>query len=171
MTEHIIEITKILIPIGAIILFVNYIFKQVMAKINSTQRTNVVIQKNMSLQSNKIQACERLALFLERISPDSLMVRVYNPGMTLQMFHKEMLVNIRKEYEHNLSQQLYVSAPTWLLIKRAKEEMSRIINSTISKIDNNDVIDFNNRITSSLMKMEQNPITIAVDALRKELYS
>ncbi len=135
------------------------------------KRTNVLIKKSRMIHPRKIQACERLSLFLEGISPDLLMVRVYKPGMNSVDLHGALLSNIRTEYEHNLSQQLYVSAPTWLLIKNAKEEIIRLINLSISNSENkDDIIHINSVITTALLNLETNPITVAIDALRGELY-
>ena len=54
----------------------------------------------------RLQAYERMALFLERISPDSLVLRCYQPGMDLKLLQGVMTKNIRDEWEHNLSQQV-----------------------------------------------------------------
>ena len=61
----------------------------------------------------RLQAYERLALFLERISPNSLVLRCYQPGMDLKLLQGVMTKNIRDEWEHNLSQQVYLTVPTW----------------------------------------------------------
>ena len=52
----------------------------------------------------RLQAYERMALFLERISPDSLVLRCWQPGMDLKLLQGVMTKNIRDEWEHNLSQ-------------------------------------------------------------------
>ena len=77
----------------------------------------------------RLQAYERMALFLERISPDSLVLRCYQPGMDLKLLQGVMTKNIRDEWEHNLSQQVYLSSEAWNRIRNAKDEMIGIINS------------------------------------------
>ena len=57
----------------------------------------------------RLQAIERLVLFLERISPDSILTRVHRGGITAGQLHSDLLATIRAEFEHNLSQQIYVS--------------------------------------------------------------
>ena len=54
----------------------------------------------------RLQAYERMALFLERISPESLILRCYQPGMDLKLLQNVLTKNIRDEWEHNLSQQV-----------------------------------------------------------------
>lgn len=76
----------------------------------------------------RLQAYERITLFLERISPGPLVLRVHKSHMTSQMLHAELLATIREEYEHNVTQQIYVSDRAWGQVKMSKEETLRIIN-------------------------------------------
>ena len=77
----------------------------------------------------RLQAYERMALFLERISPESLVLRCYQPGMDTKLLQGVMTKTIRDEWEHNLSQQVYISSEAWNRIRNAKDEMIGIINS------------------------------------------
>ena len=77
----------------------------------------------------RLQAYERMALYLERISPDSLVLRCYQPGMDTKLLQGVMTKTIRDEWEHNLSQQVYISSEAWRRIRQAKDEMIGVINS------------------------------------------
>ena len=77
----------------------------------------------------RLQAYERMALYLERISPDSLVLRCYQPGMDTKLLQGVMTKTIRDEWEHNLSQQVYISSEAWRRIRQAKDEMMGVINS------------------------------------------
>ena len=65
----------------------------------------------------RLQSYERMVLFLERISPASLLMRANKPNMTSLQLQSELLSTIRNEFEHNLSQQIYMSNPAWEQIK------------------------------------------------------
>lgn len=77
----------------------------------------------------RMQAYERMVLFLDRISPDSLILRCYQPGMDMKLLQGVLTKNIRDEWEHNLSQQIYISSEAWDRIREAKEEMVNMVNS------------------------------------------
>lgn len=77
----------------------------------------------------RLQAYERMALFLERIAPESLVLRCYQPGMDTQLLQGVLTKNIRDEWEHNLSQQIYLSDKVWQQIRAAKDEMIGVVNS------------------------------------------
>lgn len=82
----------------------------------------------------RLQAYERMALFLERISPNSLILRCFRPGMDIKALQSAMTKNIRDEWEHNLSQQIYIGTEAWNRIREAKEEMINLVNGSAVKL-------------------------------------
>lgn len=82
----------------------------------------------------RLQAYERMALYLERISPNSLILRTFRPGMDIKALQLAMTKAIRDEWEHNLSQQVYLSTESWNRIREAKEEMINLINGSAVKL-------------------------------------
>jgi len=70
----------------------------------------------------ELQAYERLILLMERITPDNLIMRIDSTGMNTNEFHLELLSNIRAEFDHNISQQLYVSDLVWQDVYNAKKK-------------------------------------------------
>ena len=106
---------------------------------NEQKKTILEIQKIQESEVRKVvtpiqlQAYERLVLFLERMTPNNLVLRCYQPQMSTQLLKDVMIQNIRDEFEHNLSQQLYISSQAWVYIKNAKEDMINTINSIQAK--------------------------------------
>ena len=80
----------------------------------------------------RIQAYERLLLYIERIQFPVLVKRVFIPTMTKNDFQFSLLQNVQDEFEHNLAQRLYVSEETWHLISLAKEEVMQNINAVFN---------------------------------------
>ena len=116
----------------------------------------------------RLQAYERMALFLERISPDSLVLRCYQPGMDLKLLQGVMTKNIRDEWEHNLSQQVYIDAATWVHIREAKDEMINLVNSSaVTLTDTDDPT----RLAASIFASaaQQRPTDRALETLHKEI--
>ena len=85
----------------------------------------------------KVQACERLVLFLERLRPENLMLRISMPGLPASQLQIKLLKVIREEYEHNLTQQVYVSPFAWSLVKASKEHLTKIVNQSADMITPN----------------------------------
>ena len=101
---------------------------------NSNESNEASLKLMMPL---KIQACERLLLYVERIYFPVLVKRVFMPAMSRNDFHFSILQNVQDEFEHNLAQRLYVSETTWQLIVLAKEEVLQNVNAVFN--DNPDV--------------------------------
>lgn len=116
----------------------------------------------------RLQAYERMALFLERISPDSLVLRCYQPGMDLKLLQGVMTKNIRDEWEHNLSQQVYLAPGTWARIREAKDEMVNLVNSSaVTLTDTDDPTRLAASIFASAAK--HLPTDKALEELHKEI--
>lgn len=79
----------------------------------------------------RLQACERLVLFLERIHPSGLVMRLNEPELTAGQLQILLVRTVREEFEYNLSQQLYISSATWEQIRNAKEETIALINRAL----------------------------------------
>ena len=106
----------------------------------------------------KLQAYERIVLFLERISLESLLVRVSSPEMTASQLHTALLNCIRSEFEHNLSQQIYMSPQAWEVVKNARSNTIKIINSEAEKIKGNAPgIEFSKHLITRVMEIEKEP--------------
>ena len=83
----------------------------------------------------RLQAYERMALFLERIDPNQLVLRIHAVGLTVSQEQNLLLMAIRSEFEHNLSQQIYISDVVWEKIVDAKTDIESIINTVAGDFD------------------------------------
>jgi hypothetical protein len=117
----------------------------------------------------RLQAYERMALFLERISPESLVLRCYQPGMDTKLLQGVMTKTIRDEWEHNLSQQVYISSEAWNRIRQAKDEMVGVINSAAITIpDDADPARLASTIFATVAA-GSNPAAPALEFLKQEM--
>jgi hypothetical protein len=82
----------------------------------------------------RLQAYERLILFIERISPRQMIPRLYEPTMTVRDLQLVIINNIRNEYEYNLSQQIYVSRNVWETVRNVKEQELNMVNQVAQKL-------------------------------------
>lgn len=129
------------------------------------------IQKK-DLTPLKLQAYERIVLFLERISPHSLLPRTQKIGMDASFLQNQLLSSIRSEFEHNLSQQIYISKEAWTVTKNAKENIVKIINSASDGVDSNaPAFELSKRILEKMIQMNVSPTDSAIAFLKKEVDS
>jgi len=167
---EILEILKYTIPAIIVFLTAYLILQQSLKKEKERGKFEIVLQNQKIALPIRLQAYERLTLFLERITPDSLLIRTNQPGMTSAQLHHDMLKTIRAEYEHNLSQQIYVSHEAWELVKNARAGVIKLINSSADKIKPTEpAAKLSNLIFERIMEVEKHPTQIAVNYLKEEL--
>lgn len=119
----------------------------------------------------RLQAYERIALLLERMTPVNLIQRVSRPGISAAEL-KNLLVNdINAEYNHNLSQQIYVSHQLWALTRVVKEQTIQLINIAYMNLPGEAKgIDLTKAIFNLLVEQQENPSQKALDFLNKEVH-
>ncbi len=164
-TTILLIIAPILIAVGGMYLLIKNLFERdYRLKLIETKR--LLQKETLPL---RLQALERMALFLERMSPESLIIRVMQPGMQVSDLHIELLSAIRTEYEHNASQQVYLSTQTWELIKSAREEVVKLINVASSQVSRDGkAMELSSKIMEITAGYEKSPTQVALDALRLE---
>lgn len=118
----------------------------------------------------QLQAYERLALFTERIKLESMISRVYMNGMSAKDMQQALQRNIKEEFEHNLSQQIYVNADIWQAITKMKDQNLYIINQLASMLPANaNAMDLNKRILDLTMSNPQATMNdLVLEALQFE---
>ncbi|MDR2835367.1 MAG: hypothetical protein LBV69_04110 [Bacteroidales bacterium] len=168
--EIFLEIIKITIP--GLIVFVTayFILKTTLKKELENRRVEVVLQNQKLITPIRLQAYERIVLFLERISPNNVIMRLTTPNMTVSQLHKEMLITIRTEFEHNLSQQIYLSIDAWEQVKIAKEKTIQLLNFCVSELDpNDDAFKYSQLVFEKLIENPKSPLQEAIDYLKEEI--
>jgi len=116
----------------------------------------------------RLQAYERLTLFLERISPAKLLLRVKPTGKDPQRYAQKLIEVIEQEFEHNLAQQIYVSETAWKAVKTSKGVMVKIIRSASEKEDVKDASGLQEEVMKATMSQE-GPTQAALAFLRLEV--
>ncbi len=134
-SQQLLEILKFTIP-SLTVLAVTYIIinKFLVAQ---TQRQQMAIFEGVQDTTIKLrlQAYERLILFVERISPRQMLPRVYDSSLTVADLRQLITMTIMSEYEYNLSQQIYVSKNVWETIRNVKEQEINMVNKLAAKFD------------------------------------
>lgn len=117
----------------------------------------------------QLQAYERIVLFVERISPQSLISRINQPGFTVLDMQIGMVSNIKSEYDHNVSQQIYVTQQAWEAVKTVKEQTISIINQIALKLPPDaPAIELNKQILELFMQQNESPADIAAAIINAE---
>jgi len=159
--EQAISYVAYLLPAIIVGVIAHYFFKGHTANEESRRRYLIQKEAQKNIIPLRLQAYERLTLFLERIDPNKLLIRVKPYSDELQKYENLLITNIDKEFEHNLTQQIYVTPECWNLIKAAKNATFNIIRQSAmnEKIDNAD------KLRESLLNHFMDEVTPSQKAL------
>jgi hypothetical protein len=118
----------------------------------------------------RVDAYQRAVLLMERIHPGNLVMRLHNAGAPARMMQGDLLKAIREEYDHNVSQQLFVSPQSWEMVRNSKEETIKIINLAGNQMGPTATgMDLSQKIFEIVAEVGQLPTEITVEYLKKEL--
>ena len=117
----------------------------------------------------RLQAYERITLFLERTQPENLVRRVLKSNISARSFQAELAATVRSEYEHNVSPQIYISITSWAMVKTATEETIRLINVASSKVPSNaSATELGEKIIEITSQIGKFPTHMAIEHIKKE---
>jgi len=118
----------------------------------------------------RLQAYERSILLLERISPESMIMRVSRNDYTARQLQQELLSNITSEFEHNIAQQTYLSTEAWEKIKTAKNQVINLVNETAKEVKPEaSGPTLGKLILERLSELNNPPSQAAIDYLKQEV--
>ncbi len=168
--DALIEYGKILLPASVVLYGVYLMVRSFINKEIELKRLEVRSRSIETILPNRLQAYERICLFLERISPPNLLLRLNNPIYSARELHKLLLDEIRNEYNHNVSQQIYMSEEVWNMVRNAKEDLAIMINEASAAMAPEATgLDLSRKIFELTMEKNVEPISHALAELKKEI--
>lgn len=172
--DRIFELLLAFLPAVVVLIATVYLVKQFTQSREAEQKTTAMAALKKEDRKHtlplRLQAYERLALFLERISPGYLVLRVHKSNMTAGMLHDELTATIREEFEHNVTQQIYVSDKAWQKVRQAKEETIRLFNLAYQQAgDGPSATDLSQRIFELVSRLSHTPSDEAMMAIKDEV--
>ncbi|MEM6345286.1 MAG: hypothetical protein AAF927_15450 [Bacteroidota bacterium] len=165
------EVLKYMVPALMVLIAVKFLLDQ---RSKDQLQAQEFAMKQETVRQHlplKFSASERAILFLERISPENLLPRLGSSGKNVQQLRTEMIREIRSEFEHNLSQQLYLHPTGWEALVQTKENVLNLINTTAQEMDKNaDALSFSRRIIEKYSENPNYSPQKAILLLKKDVY-
>ena len=168
--EYLLQILMIIAPglmVGGMVI---YLVKKHIEQDSKKRDRELKVELQKTILPLRLQAYERSVLYLERISPNSIIFRTYKAGMSAKLLQNDIVKAIREEYEHNMAQQIYVSANSWSMLKQAKEETIKMINlaglNVNADASGNELAQL---IFEAISKIEKLPTDVAISYLKNDI--
>jgi hypothetical protein len=168
---NLLELVKYTLP-AVVVLAASYLIVKKFL-VSQIQRQQIALFKDsqdITLRL-RLHAYERMVLFVERIGTRQLVNRLYNPSMTVRDLQVAMVMTIRTEFEHNLSQQIYVSRNVWETVKGVKEQEINMVNQLSKTLDGElPAKELHTRIMNIVLQTDEElPTDVALNVINDEV--
>ncbi|MCC8425420.1 hypothetical protein [Mucilaginibacter sp. UR6-11] len=168
--SYLLDIVKYTVSGLGVVWIAFYLLKPYLDRSENMQL--IELKKTISNQTLplRLQAYERVVLFIERINPSNLLIRLNNPDYQAAELYMLIVAELRNEYQHNVTQQIYVSTNTWAIVKRLKDETLGVVNNAIKNLPETATgLELSKMILAQVNQSENNPYEIGLNLIRKEL--
>jgi hypothetical protein len=168
--DEIIDLLKYTVPsiiTGAVAyLMINKMFQQ-----ENRRHFAEVKKENLKYTTPvRLQAHERLMLLLERTDPVKVVNRVIKPGMTAKSMQLAIIGEIKQEFDHNITQQLYVSGKSWSEVIKAKDDAIKLVTVVAASVDHSaDALDFSKALIKVQAEQQFFTNLAAIEVIKKEI--
>lgn len=167
--ELIADLLKILIPASVVLYGMFLVIQSFINKQLEEQRITLQNHNREHTLPLQLQAYERLILFLERITPNQLLLRVQPRSTQVADFLQLILTEIREEYNHNLAQQLYISHENWIKLTQAKDNTVALIQQAAKEVSPDAAaIELSKKVMEKTLANNTNMSTDVIIALKEE---
>lgn len=121
----------------------------------------------------RLQAYERLLLLCERITIPNLVGRLRTEGASASDLQMAMLMAIKQEFEHNVTQQIYISENLWKILLMARDNTANTLDIVAQKLNDNATAEaFIGEMSAFLSEQgDTNSVGMAQSAIRQEAAS
>ena len=167
-TSKIIEIVSYALPSlitggVAYLLFASHFKDQ-----QNTRRWLLVKENQKESLPIRLQAYERMVLFLERIHPAQLLLRVLPPSEDKNDYATLLIHAIQTEFDHNLTQQIYITNECWDVVKKSKTTTIQLIRKTAINSEITNAQQLREAVLLELTETEA-PSSVGINFIKEEL--
>ncbi|MCO6485369.1 MAG: hypothetical protein J5I41_06275 [Saprospiraceae bacterium] len=167
--EILLDIVKLTLPGLVVFATVYVLMKQQTQQLLMTRRSEQQAESRKITIHLRLQAYERLSLYCERISIPNLLLRLRTEHMTVSSLKWGMMQAIQQEFEHNITQQIYVSDALWQVLKLARDTTMEVIDQVAARLPQEATSeDYVRELFGFLGEQEKDPLKTALLAIKKE---
>lgn len=166
------EILKITLPAVVVALTSYFVIREMLRKQLQMQAQKVRAERQSTTMPLRMQAYERLSLLVERLALPGLLLRTSSEEMQAKTLKVALMITIQQEFEHNISQQIYVSEKLWQIINATRDDLLQFIELVSEKVPKDaNARSFKDALIGYQQQRESDPVATAQMAIRKEAAS
>jgi hypothetical protein len=168
--EYLLDILKFTLAGIGTVYVAFYLLKPYLDRSERVQM--IELKKTISSQTLplRMQAYERIVLFVERVNPANMLIRLAGSVDSASELHSLVVAEIRNEYQHNMTQQIYVSSKAWAVVKRVKDDTLSVVTNAVKALpENATALELSKTVLAHLSHLQDNPYDIATSIIREDM--
>jgi hypothetical protein len=168
--EYLLDILKFTLAGIGTVYVAFYLLKPYLDRSERVQM--IELKKTISSQTLplRMQAYERIVLFVERVNPANMLIRLAGTVDSASELHSLVVVEIRNEFQHNMTQQIYVSSKAWTVVKRVKDDTLSVVTNAVKALpENATALELSKTVLAHLSHLQDNPYDIAASIIREDM--
>lgn len=170
LMEIISDLIKIVFPAALVLTGIYMSISKYLQKDFEKKILELRTQNSNTIAPIRLQAYERIALLLERITPHNLILRVNDPAFTVLDLQTKLLMEVREEFNHNLSQQIYMSDEAWALVRKAVQDIISVINTSAQQVAKDAPgIELARKVFEQMIDLNEEPTALALRTIKDEI--
>lgn len=168
--QIIIDLLILAIGIFAALVAFYYVVKSDIQRFFNLKTIELNKESRSQLLPLRLQAHERLIIFIDRINPANLLVRVHQQGIEIATLQAGILNEIKSEYQHNIAQQLYVSNTTWNVVRKLKDDTVAMINNAVQGLPKDaNGVELSRSVLQHMATISENPYNLTIEIIKKDI--
>lgn len=166
------EILKLSIPALIVAVSSYYLIREMLDKQLQLQAQKIQQERQSAVTPLRMQAYERLSILVERMAISGIILRNTNDAMQANTMKIALFMAIQQEFEHNISQQVYVSEKLWQIITATRDDLFEFISLVSEKVPKDAPSKvFTDAIMAYYQQRDYDPVATAQMAIRREAAS
>jgi len=168
--QIVIDIAVLFLGVFLALFAIYYLLKNDIHRFFNLKTIELNKESRANLLPLRLQAHERLIIFTDRINPANLLVRLHQQGIGISTLQAGILNEVRSEYQHNITQQLYVDSVTWNVVRKLKDDTIAMINNAVKGLpaDANG-IELSKAILKHMASIDENPYDLTIELVKKDI--
>lgn len=137
----------------------------------SSKKGAVVPEDKSNLLQLRLQAHERMIIFVDRINPSNLLLRLHQQGIEVGVLQLMAVNEIKTEFQHNITQQLYLEAATWKVVLQLKDDTIAMINNGVKNLAADaSGVELSKKVLHHMSGIDENPYELTIGLIKQDIH-
>lgn len=156
---------------SVVVIVAYYMIRNDIVSYLSTRKVAATTDDKGNLLQLRLQAHERMIIFVDRINPSNLLLRLHQQGIEVGALQVMAVNEIKTEFQHNIAQQLYLEAGTWNVIRKLKDDTVAMINNAVKNLAADaSGVELSKKVLNHMSGIEENPYELTIGLIKQDIH-